>query len=199
MPWPLIKLLPKKTNFKFVRFAIFAAFLSIVAVAGSFVAMFTGGLRDNPIAVYQAAEGDPLARIGAVMSRGFNLGIDFRGGTSMEIRSPGGRIDSASLQGALAEMHLGEVEVQNYSDASRATVSFQTPGANPSAVVERVRAQISRVVPNVEFGSVDAISGKVSEELFSGGLIALGLAIVLMLIYIAFRFEFQFGVGAVFA
>ncbi|MBI3437869.1 MAG: protein translocase subunit SecF [Proteobacteria bacterium] len=81
MPWPLIKLMPKETHFKFVRFAIFAAFLSIVAVAGSFVSMFTGGFRDNPIAVYQQAEGDPLARIGAVMGRGFNLGIDFRGGT----------------------------------------------------------------------------------------------------------------------
>ncbi|MFZ2030051.1 MAG: protein translocase subunit SecF [Vitreimonas sp.] len=199
MPWPLIKLMPKETHFKFVRFAILAAFLSIIAVTGSFVSMFTGGFRDNPIAVFQQAQGDPLARIGAVMARGFNLGIDFRGGTRMEISSPGRRIDSATLQQGLGTLRLGDVEVQNFSDASRATVTFQTPGANPSAVVEQVRARIGQLVPNVVFGSVDAVSGKVSEELFAGGLIALGLAIVLMLIYIAFRFEFQFGVGAVFA
>jgi len=198
MPWPLIKLMPKRTNFRFVRFAIFAAFLSIVAVAGSFVSMFTGGFRDNPIAVYQQAEGDPLARIGAVMGRGFNLGIDFKGGTSMEISAPQA-INLGPLRSALTAMVHSDVEVQNFSDARRASVSFQTPGANPSVVVEQVKARIRQIVPNVEFGSVDAVSGKVSEELFAGGLMALGLAIVLMLIYIAFRFEFQFGVGAVFA
>lgn len=198
MPWPLIKLMPKKTNFRFVRFAIFAAFLSIVAVTGSFVSMFTGGFRDNPITVFQQADGDVLARIGAVMGRGFNLGIDFKGGTSMEISAPQ-PINLAPLRSALTQMIHSDVEVQNFSDARRASVSFQTPGTNPSVVVEQVKARIRQIVPNVEFGSVDAVSGKVSEELFSGGLMALGLAIVLMLIYIAFRFEFQFGVGAVFA
>src|SRR6185295_213756 len=116
MPWPLIKLMPKETHFKFVRFAIIAAFLSIVAVAGSFVSMFTGGFRDNPIAVYQQAEGDPLARIGAVMGRGFNLGIDFKGGTSMEISAPQ-PIDLGPLRTALTQMIHSDVEVQNFSDA----------------------------------------------------------------------------------
>jgi len=190
--------MPKETHFKFVRFAIIAAFLSIVAVTGSFVSMFTGGFRDNPIVVFQQAQGDPLARIGAVMSRGFNLGIDFRGGTTMDISAPGA-IDAAGLQHNLTTLRLGDVEVQNFSDASRATVRFQTPGADPNAVVEHVKAQIRQFIPNVQFASVDVVGPKVSEELFAGGLIALGLAIVLMLIYIAFRFEFQFGVGAVFA
>src|SRR5262249_18716232 len=137
--------------------------------------------------------------IGAVMSRGFNLGIDFRGGTGMDISTPGGRIDTAAVQRELSALHLGDVEVQNFSDGSRATVRFQTPGADPNAVVERVKAQIRQFLPNVQFASVDVVGPKVSEELFGKGLWALGWAIVLMLIYIAFRFEFQFGVGAVFA
>src|SRR5262249_48080218 len=144
MPWPLIKLMPKKTNFKFVRFAIFAAFLSIVAVAGSFVSMFTGGFRGNPMEVYQQAQGDPLARIGAVMGRGFNLGIDFKGGTSMEISAPQA-IDLAAVRTALTEMIHSDVEVQNFADARRASVSFQTPGANPSVVVEQVKARIRQI------------------------------------------------------
>src|SRR6185312_16286363 len=127
--------------------------------------MFTGGFRDNPIAVYQAADGDPLARIGAVMSRGFNLGIDFRGGTGMDISNPGGRIDSAELQHELTLLRLGDIEVQNYSDASRATVRFQTPGTDPNAVVERVKTQIRQYIPNVQFASVDVVGPKVSEEL----------------------------------
>ena len=60
--WPLIRLLPKKTNFTYVKFAGFAAFLSIAAVALSLTSMFTGGLRHNPVEVYQQAEGGPLAR-----------------------------------------------------------------------------------------------------------------------------------------
>ena len=69
--WPLIRILPKKTNFTYVKFAGFAAFLSIAAVTGSLASMFTGGFRENPIAIYQQAEGAPFARIGAVMERGF--------------------------------------------------------------------------------------------------------------------------------
>ena len=63
--WPLIRILPKKTNFTYVKFAGFAAFLSIAAVTGSLVSMFTGGFRENPVAIYQAAEGSPVARLGA--------------------------------------------------------------------------------------------------------------------------------------
>ncbi|MFT3726485.1 MAG: protein translocase subunit SecF [Terricaulis sp.] len=201
MAWPLIKLMPQKTNFKFVRFAFFAAFLSIVAVTGSFVSMFTGGFRDNPIEVYQHAEGDPLAKIGAVMGRGFNLGIDFRGGTLMEIAAPQ-PIDAATLRHSMTELHLGDVEVQGTSSTDglhHMMVQFQTPGNNPNAVIQSVQQHVKAVVPGVEFSHVEAVSGKVSEELFRNGLIALGLAILLMLVYIAFRFEFQFGMGAVFA
>lgn len=203
MAWPLIKLMPKKTNIRFVRFAFFAAFLSIVAVTGSFVAMFTGGFRDNPIEVYQQAQGDPLARIGAVMGRGFNLGIDFRGGTLIEITAPQ-PIDGTALRHSVSSLHFGDVEVQGTTGARNdglyhTMVQFQTPGNNPNAVIQQVQQHIQAVVPGVQFSHVEAVSGKVSEELFRNGLIALGLAILLMLVYIAFRFEFQFGMGAVFA
>ena len=57
MPWPLVKLVPKKTNFKFVKFATIAAAFSVFAVAATFVSIFTGGLRENPIAIYQTAPG----------------------------------------------------------------------------------------------------------------------------------------------
>jgi SecD/SecF fusion protein len=78
-------------------------------------------------------------------------------------------------------------------------VRFQTPGNDPNQVVESVKQTVRRVVPNVQFSSVDVVGPKVSEELFAGGLIALGLAILLMLVYIWFRFEWEFGLGAVFA
>jgi preprotein translocase SecF subunit len=190
--WPLIRLLPKKTNFTYVKFAGFAAFLSIAAVTASFVSMFTGGFRANPIEIYQQAEGAPLARIGAILEHGFNLGIDFRGGTSILVEAPN-RIDQEALRALGQRVQDGDVEVQG------ATCRPVENTEDTSVTVEAIRAGISVAADGARLANVDAVSGKVSEELFTGGLIALGLAILLMLIYIWFRFEWQFGLGGVLA
>lgn len=201
--WPLIRLLPKKTNFTYVKFAGFAAFFSIAAVAGSLVSMFTGGLRENPIAVYQEAEGTPLARIGAVMERGFDLGIDFSGGSSILIESPT-PIDLADLRALGGQLQEGGVEVQGTacrpedSPPYCAYINFETTEGG-SEVVENLRNALPQIGDGARIINVDVVSGRVSEELFSGGLIALGLAMVLMLVYIWFRFEWQFGLGAIMA
>src|SRR5262249_33128785 len=143
-------------------------------------------------------QGDPLARFGAVMSRGFNLGIDFKGGSTLTITAPQ-PIDTARLSAGVATLGLGEITVQNSGLPTKALLRFQTAGANPNAIVERVRARIIELVPGVTFSTVEVVGAKVSEELSSGGLIALGLAILMMLIYIWIRFEPVFGVGAVLA
>jgi len=198
--WPLIRLLPQKTNFTYVKFAGIAAFLSIALCVASIVSIFTGGLRENPIEVYQQAEGTPLARIGAIMEHGFNLGIDFRGGTSILIEAPG-PIDQEALRALGQSAQDGDIEVQgvtcrpNNAPPYCALLNFET-APNQSATVETIRGGLASVAEGARITNVDAVSAKVSEELFSGGLIALGLAILLMMFYIMFRFEWQFGVGA---
>lgn len=201
--WPLIRLLPKKTNFTYVKFAGFAAFLSIAAVGASLVSMFTGGLRENPVAIYQQAEGTPLARIGAVMERGFDLGIDFRGGTSILIESQQ-PIDLGDLRALGGRLQEGGVEVQGTtcrpidSPPYCAVINFEATEGG-SQTVELLRNELGLIGEGARIANVDVVSGRVSEELFSGGLIALGLAMLLMLIYIWFRFEWQFGLGAIMA
>lgn len=202
--WPLIRLLPKKTNFTYVKFAGFAAILSIVGVGASLASMFSGGLRENPIAVYQQAEGSPLARVGAIMERGFNLGIDFRGGTSILIEAPG-RINEDALRVLGDRVQDGDIEVQGSTCADTAPpgshcayLNFESTERG-SEIVEAIRAGLGEVAQGARIANVDAVSAKVSEELFSGGLIALGLAILLMLVYIWFRFEWQFALGGVLA
>lgn len=201
--WPLIRLLPKKTNFTYVKFARFAAFLSIFAVTASLVSMFTGGFRENPIEIYQTAEGSPFARVGAVMERGFNLGIDFRGGTSILVEAPG-PIDQEALRALGRGAQEGDVEVQGTTcrpvngPPYCAILNFET-APDQSATVEEIRGGLSSIAEGARIANVDSVSAKVSEELFSGGLIALGLAILLMLVYIWFRFEWQFGLGGVLA
>jgi preprotein translocase SecF subunit len=201
--WPLIRLLPKKTNFTYVKFAGFAAVVSLLAVGASFVSVFTAGFRANPIEIYQQAEGSPLARVGAIMERGFNLGIDFRGGTSILVEAPG-PIDQEALRALGRTAQDGDVEVQGTTcrpvngPPYCAILNFET-SPDQSATVEAIRAGLGVAAEGARISSVDSVSAKVSEELFSGGLIALGLAILLMLVYIWFRFEWQFGLGGVLA
>jgi len=198
--WPLIRLLPKKTNLAYVKFAGFAAFLSLALCAVSIVSMFTGGLRHNPIELYQEADGTVLARLGSVLEHGFNLGIDFRGGTSILIEAPG-PIDQEALRALGREAQDGDIEVQgatcrpDNAPPYCAILNFET-APDQSQTVEEIRSGLGAVAEGARIANVDSVSAKVSEELFSGGLIALGLAMLLMLAYIWFRFEWQFGVGA---
>lgn len=198
--WPLIRLLPKKTNLTYVKFAGFAAIVSLVLCGASIVSMFTGGLRHNPIELYQRAEGTPLARVGAVLERGFNLGIDFRGGTSILIEAPV-PINQEALRTLGQTAQDGDIEVQGTTcrpvngPPYCAILNFET-APDQSQTVEEIRSGLGAVAEGARIANVDSVSAKVSEELFSGGLIALGLAMLLMLAYIWFRFEWQFGVGA---
>ncbi len=98
----------------------------------------------------------------------------------------------------------GDVEVQGTTCRPTngppycAVLNFETTERG-SEIVEAIRSGLPSIAEGARIINVDAVSAKVSEELFSGGLIALGLSILLMLIYIWFRFEWQFGLGGVMA
>ncbi|WP_295708182.1 protein translocase subunit SecF, partial [uncultured Brevundimonas sp.] len=177
--WPLIKLLPQKTNFRFVKYARAAGVLSVVLCLASIIGCFYPGL---------------------------NMGIDFRGGASMEVAKPAGQvIELDRVREAVNTLGLGDVQVQgiarrdsNANDGSTAIVRFQVPeGRNQTQVVQQVEGAISGAVGQVSYSGVSVVGSKVSGELFTSGLLALGVAIGLMFLYIWFRFEPQFGFGAV--
>ena len=177
--WPLIKVLPQKTNLHFVKYAKPAAALSIVLCIASIVGCFYPGL---------------------------NMGIDFRGGASLEVSKPAGQtIDLEAVRGAVSGLELGDVGVQgiarrdtNAQDGSTAVLRFQIPeGQDQTVVVNRVEGAITEAVGEVAYSGVSVVGSKVSGELFTSGLLALGVAIALMFAYIWFRFEPQFGFGAV--
>ena len=171
MRWPLIRVLPAKTNLHFVGFARIAGVLSILAVIGSLTLCFTEGL---------------------------NLGIDFKGGTVLELSTTPAVVDLATVRGTLNRLHIGDVQVQAFGKQGDALVRFQTPpGADASNTVTRVKTALGQAIPGVRYSSTEVVGPKVSGELFRNGVLALGVAIALMLIYIWFRFELQFGLGAV--
>ena len=170
--WPFIKLLPHKTNFHFVKYALPAGILSLVLCVASIVACFYPGLE---------------------------MGIDFKGGAVMEMTAPAGQsIDAGKVREAMNNLDLGEVQVQNIDGDQRAIVRFQVPeNEDQTAVVTRVQKGITDAVGQVAFSGTSVVGSKVSGELFTSGLLALGAAILLMFGYIWFRFEPQFGFGAI--
>jgi preprotein translocase SecF subunit len=177
--WPLIKVLPQKTNLHFVKYARYAAVLSVVLCVASIIGCFYPGL---------------------------NMGIDFRGGASLEVSKPAGQtLDVEAIRGAVSRLELGDVGVQgiarldnNVNDGSTAIVRFQVPeGRDQTAVVNQVESAITTATGQVNYSGVSVVGSKVSGELFTSGLLALGVAIALMFAYIWFRFEPQFGFGAV--
>jgi preprotein translocase SecF subunit len=177
--WPLIKILPQKTNFHFVRFARLAAVLSTVLVIASLA---------RALIPFQPPCG------------GLNCGIDFTGGTVIELSTAPKQVDLASARAAIDRLPLGDPQVQGFGDGTAAMVRYQPPaGANADQVAEQVRGALTQALGQVKFDAPDVVGAKVSGELFTSGLLALGLAILLMLIYIWFRFELQFGIGAVVA
>ncbi|MBP8247340.1 MAG: protein translocase subunit SecF [Phenylobacterium sp.] len=175
--WPLIKVLPIKTNFRFVAFSRLAAIVSAVAVVVSLG--FTLFPFEPPCA-------------------GLSCGIDFKGGTLLEISTAPKAVDLGLARATLEAQNLGDVQVQAFGEPTTAMIRFQTPdGLQPAVAVDKVKTALVEALGPVTFQRADVVGPKVSGELFQSGILALGLAIGLMLLYIWFRFELQFGVGAV--
>jgi preprotein translocase subunit SecF len=129
---------------------------------------------------------------------GLNLGIDFKGGTLIEVQSKTPKVDIAAMRATLEKLELGEVQLQQFGDNEVLIRVAQQPGGDEAqqAVVAKVRAALGE---SVEYRRVEVVGPRVSAELLGYGIIGLGLAIIGILIYLWFRFEWQFAMGAMIA
>jgi SecD/SecF fusion protein len=151
------------------------------------------------------------ARIGLVVSAvlsgasvaiafypGLEKGIDFKGGIEMEVRTPGPG-DIGALRAAVGGLNLGDATLLQFGDPS--TFALRLPAQGDEGAVQRavtaVRTALEQVAPGTRILRVEAVGNRVSDELFIGGMMALGLSFLAMLLYIWFRFEWQFGIAAV--
>jgi SecD/SecF fusion protein len=129
---------------------------------------------------------------------GLEKGIDFKGGVEMEIRTPGPG-DISVLRGAVGGLGLGDATLLQFGDP--ATFALRLPAQGDEGGVQRavtaVREAFEKAVPGTRILRVEAVGNRVSDELFLGGLMALGLSFLAMLIYIWIRFEWQFGIAAI--
>ena len=166
----LLKLVPDNTNIDFMRWRNVALVLSLVVT---------------------------MASMALVVVRGLNLGVDFVGGQMIRATfSQTAPIEE--VRGIIGALDVGDASIQEFGNPRTLSIRMRLPPGGEEAanvVGSKVRAAISAKYPDTAF-AVDTVSGKVSNELYRSGAMAIALAMLGIAIYIWVRFEWQFGVGA---
>ena len=178
----LLRLWPEETKVSFMKVRFIALIISVCALAAS------------------------AAMLG---TRGLNLGIDFAGGSVIEIEEPEG-VSTDDVRAIIEPLGLGEITINSARSTGADAVNlevirFKTQEPREGEDVEaaqqnannRVRAALEEAYPDVVIRSSAAVGPKVSGELFRAGVTALGVALLLMMIYISIRFQWQYALGAV--
>ena len=168
----LLRIVPDNTNFDFIRFRRVSFPISAVLSIVAIVLYFTHGL---------------------------NFGIDFMGGTLIEVQSKAGPADIAKMRSTLSELGLGEVQLQEFGGPENVLVRLaQQPGGEQAqqAAVLKVQGALG---DTVDYRRVEVVGPRVSGELLYLGIMGIFAAIGAILIYLWFRFEWQFALGAMIA
>ena len=131
--------------------------------------------------------------------KGLNFGIDFKGGTLIELRSSDKKINVSTLRDNFGQMDLGDISVKKFGSDQDYLVKFENKN-NKVNIIEEIRLNLDQSFGNnFDFRRVENVGPKVSAELLKSGIIAISLSLAIMLIYIWIRFEWQFSLGAIIA
>ena len=175
----LLKLIPDNTNIHFLKWRVPFYTVSLLLMAAS---------------------------IALVAVKGLNLGVDFVGGQMIRVtfeQTPAAPV--AELREQVGALGFGEPTIQEFGKPNEISIRMKLPEGSEDKpeLAEQMARKITTAIraahPDARIDGVDSVSGKVSSELFTTGMLALGLAMLGISIYIWVRFEWQFGVGALFA
>jgi preprotein translocase subunit SecF len=169
---PLLRIVPDDTKFDFMRFRRISFPISAVLSIAAMLLFFFNGL---------------------------NYGVDFVGGTLIEVQSKTGAADLARMRFAVSTLGLGEVQLQQFGAPTDVLIRVpQQPGGETAQqeAVAKVRAALGS---DIEYRRVEVVGPRVSQELLAYGTIGLMMAILCILVYLWFRFEWQFALGAMVA
>lgn len=140
-----------------------------------------------------------LLAIVLFFAAGLNFGIDFRGGTLIEIQSKAASADLGTIRSTLGSLDLGEVQLQRFGAPSDVLIRLaQQPGGEEAqqAAVNKVKTALG---DGYDYRRVEVVGPRVSGELVQNGILGMLVAIIGILVYLWFRFEWQFAVGATIA
>ena len=140
-----------------------------------------------------------IASLIILIFKGLNFGIDFKGGTLIELRSTDSKINVSSLRDNLGQMNLGDISVKKFGNDQDYLVKFENED-NRKNIIEEIQSNLDKSFGNnFNFRRVENVGPKVSSELLKSGVIAISISLAVMLIYIWIRFEWQFSLGAIIA
>ncbi len=163
----------RKYNYNFVNKFKIANICSIVLVISSFLLIFFKGL---------------------------NFGIDFKGGTLMEVRIISENITISDVRSSFSRMNLGDLNVKEFGKKGDYLIKFEKKTLDNSDNLKNIKQNFKNdIQSDVNFRRIENVGPKVSAELLNSGLMAIALSLGAMLFYIWVRFEWQFSIGSIVA
>ncbi len=131
--------------------------------------------------------------------KGLNYGIDFKGGTLIELRTDLS-IKASKIRDVLSSMNLGDINVKRFGKDGDYLIKVEQKEINNSSLIPKIKKKLSENLnADIDFRRVENVGPKVSSELLESSIIAISLALAAMLFYIWIRFEWQFSVGSIIA
>ena len=135
----------------------------------------------------------------SIIFKGLNYGVDFKGGTLIELRLNDNQTTISNLRSAFNNMNLGDVAIKNFGNDNDYLIKFVKKDKDKDLIQNIKKNLTTSIGPVFEFRRVESVGPKVSAELLSKGLMAIAVSLGAMLFYIWIRFEWQFSLGAILA
>ena len=131
--------------------------------------------------------------------KGLNYGVDFKGGTLIELRSDNTNYKTEDIRSAFNKLNLDDLSVKKFGAEGDYVIKFKRSDLNEPDFIKNLKNDLDNYLEDYSFRRVENVGPKVSAELLQDGVTAIAIALAAMLIYIWFRFEWQFSIGAIVA
>ena len=139
-----------------------------------------------------------VASIILVLFKGLNFGIDFKGGTLMELRVASDNVSIGDIRSSFSKLNLGDLNVKEFGKKGDYLIKFEMKEFNDQMNLKIIKETVSNNLnTEVNFRRIENVGPKVSTELLNSGILAISLALGAMLFYIWIRFEWQFSLGSI--
>ena len=135
-----------------------------------------------------------------IFFKGLNYGIDFKGGTLIELRANSKSINISDIRTSLKTLNLGDINVKEFGNKGDYLIKIEQKTENNNELIPEIKSNLTeKLNAEINFRRVENVGPKVSSELLESGIIAISLSLAAMLFYIWIRFEWQFSVGSIVA
>ena len=135
-----------------------------------------------------------------ILFKGLNYGIDFKGGTLIELRIENKNIEISDIRSSFSNLKLGDVNIKEFGKKGDYLIKIEERSDQNPKLISGIKESIKKnLQTEINFRRVENVGPKVSAELLKSGILAIGLSLAAMLFYIWIRFEWQFSVGSIIA